>query len=217
MYHVELRQFPHNFCRFNLTEQELRDTVLLAWARGAWVDLGERKWNPEQATLTVLEGPQIPVAQLSMGRGWRSATSKGRNVTAALLAGARAEGAAAQAPASLGQSAGPAPTDADSSTLELAADSLGLEALSRLSQEPQPVALVWKLARERYPDRSAGDCLRLAELAVGSLARTGLVSLLRSGKGELDSISSTEGIAMALQDIGSWGAGPPGSLSMRKA
>ena len=27
MYHVELRQFPHNMCKFNLSERELLDTI----------------------------------------------------------------------------------------------------------------------------------------------------------------------------------------------
>src|ERR1700726_3156462 len=40
MYHVELRQFPHNCCRFNLTEQQLREAILDAWARGNWIELG---------------------------------------------------------------------------------------------------------------------------------------------------------------------------------
>ena len=57
MYHIELRQFPHNMCRFNLTEQELLATVTAPWAREQWIELGERKWSPHQAKLTVLEGP----------------------------------------------------------------------------------------------------------------------------------------------------------------
>ncbi|MGA7705183.1 MAG: hypothetical protein WB998_09845 [Solirubrobacteraceae bacterium] len=89
MYHVELRQFPHNFCHFNLTSQALRETVLDAWARGQWVEVGERRWNPLQATLTVIEGPQLSVSELSMGRGWRNASRQGTNVTADLLADAR--------------------------------------------------------------------------------------------------------------------------------
>jgi hypothetical protein len=72
MYHLELRQFPHNTCRFNLTEQELR-AVLGPWAREKFVEVGERKWSPHQAKLTILEGPRLEVQQLAMGRGWRAA------------------------------------------------------------------------------------------------------------------------------------------------
>ena len=86
VYHVELRQFPHNMCRFNVSAQELRAAVLEPWLRDRWVEFGERKWTPHQATLTVLEGPRIPVGQLTMGRGWRTAQRKGREVTEELLA-----------------------------------------------------------------------------------------------------------------------------------
>jgi hypothetical protein len=89
VYHLELRQFPHNFCHFNLTAQGLRETVLDAWARGEWVEVGERRWNPQQATLTVLEGPELPLDQLSMGRGWRNALRHGADVTADVLADAQ--------------------------------------------------------------------------------------------------------------------------------
>ncbi len=102
MYHLELRQFPHNFCHFNLTAQALRETVLDAWARGDWVEVGERQWNPQQANLTVIEGPELPVEQLSMGRGWRNALRQGTDVTADLLTSARARlGIADTAPANV--------------------------------------------------------------------------------------------------------------------
>ncbi|MGA9285845.1 MAG: hypothetical protein WBV85_10430 [Solirubrobacteraceae bacterium] len=116
MYHLELRQFPHNFCHFNLTEQALRETVLDAWARGESVEVGERLWNPQQANLIVIEGPELPVDQLSMGRGWRNALRQGTDVTAELLAGARARlGLVDTAPADVpGQAKEPAPGTARS-------------------------------------------------------------------------------------------------------
>jgi len=89
VYHIELRQFPHNFSHFNLTAQALQETVLDAWARDQWVEVGERRWNPHQATLTVIEGPELPLEQLSMGRGWRNALRQGTDVTSDVLAEAR--------------------------------------------------------------------------------------------------------------------------------
>jgi hypothetical protein len=59
VFHVELRQFPHNMCRFNLSERELLDTVVEAWARGEWIEFGERKWNPHQARLTAERRPEL--------------------------------------------------------------------------------------------------------------------------------------------------------------
>jgi hypothetical protein len=84
MYHLELRQFPHNLCRFNLTEQQLR-AVVEPWAAEKVVDIGERKWSPHQAKLTILEGPQLAVAELSMGRGWRAAQRQSTNVTERIM------------------------------------------------------------------------------------------------------------------------------------
>jgi len=115
MYHVELRQFPHNLCRFNLDEHELR-AIAERWAREQWVALGDRKWDPHQARLTILEGPEIAPDQLTMGRGWRAAERSGEDVTGRVLAAARAR--LAGAPAAAGAppaGAGAAPLAADPS------------------------------------------------------------------------------------------------------
>ncbi|MFZ1156054.1 MAG: hypothetical protein WAN93_14245 [Solirubrobacteraceae bacterium] len=238
MYHVELRQFPHNFCRFNLTEQELQAMVLDAWAQGEWIELGERQWNPHQAHLKVLEGPQLPVEQLSMGRGWRNAARQGQDVTERLLATARA---ASKATAGAGAGTASASsvagaeeslasiarsTDSDPSThadapldLRLAADSLGLEALARLGEQPEPLAIVWQLARERYPKRSASDCLKLAEYAVRSLAESRLaVVLVVRDTDDVESCTPGEQVERALHGIVSWSnTGGSSSALIRKA
>ncbi len=85
VYHMELRHFPRNLCRFNLSGEELQTTVLEPWAADRPFELGELRWDPRQARLTVLEGPRIPPEQLSMGRGWRTAQRQSRDVTAQLL------------------------------------------------------------------------------------------------------------------------------------
>src|SRR3989440_6236397 len=98
MYHLELRQFPHNLCRFNLTDRDLR-ALLAPWVLERPMELGERKWSPHQATLTVLEGPRLELQQLSMGRGWRAAQRQGEDVTARVIAAAgEALGAQAAGP-----------------------------------------------------------------------------------------------------------------------
>ena len=84
-----MRQFPHNMCRFNVSEREL-DAIVQPWAREQWVEFGERRWNVNQARLTILEGPRIPPEQLSMGRGWRAAQRLSKDVTESVLAAARA-------------------------------------------------------------------------------------------------------------------------------
>jgi hypothetical protein len=90
MFHVELRQFPHVACRFNLTEAELQ-VLVEPWLREQWIEFGERKWNPHQARMTVLEGPRLPVEELAIGRGWHNAQHQSADVTERVLV--RAPGA----------------------------------------------------------------------------------------------------------------------------
>src|SRR5271156_6240606 len=85
MYHVELRQFPHNFCHFNLSDAELA-AIVEPWRRGQPIEVGDRKWNPHQAKLRILEGPELDLQELSMGRGWRTAERRSREVTDRVLA-----------------------------------------------------------------------------------------------------------------------------------
>lgn len=148
MFHIELRQFPHNFCRFNLSEAELRAGVLGPWSRGEQVDAGERRWDPRQASLTVIEGPRLSMSELAMGRGWRNAIRAGEDVTERLLGADRASG-----PTML--------TSADSATTATVA--FGAELVALLGDEPLSLLRAWQLALERHPDRSPSECLALAE------------------------------------------------------
>ncbi|HEY5193669.1 MAG TPA: hypothetical protein VIJ39_07345 [Solirubrobacteraceae bacterium] len=235
MYHVELRQFPHNFCRFNLTERELREAILDSWAQGEWIDFGERKWNPHQAQLTVLEGPQLPLEQLSMGRGWRAAAREGRDVTEQLLAAVRADTDSSRAAdgrdrSSAGAEAGRNATDWKGTfdtaaagpagpDMRLLADSLSLEVLAKLSGEPAPLTIVWQLARERHPEWPASDSLKLAEHAVRSLTGSRLAVVLVGDHGaERVSCTQEEQIDAALREIDNWSnAASSASASIRRA
>src|ERR1700685_2045412 len=118
MYHVELRQFPHNHARFNLSDGDLV-ALIDPWVRERWVELGERKWIATQATITILEGPQLPVERISMGRGWRTEQREGQDVTERVLAAAKTAieqadqaPAPATAPAAAGGTASAAPAAA---------------------------------------------------------------------------------------------------------
>jgi 2-iminobutanoate/2-iminopropanoate deaminase len=90
VYHVELRHFPRNLCHFNMGAAELQSAILEPWAADRMFDLGDLRWDPRQARLTILEGPRIPPDQLTMGRGWSTAKRQGTDVTAQLLAAAGA-------------------------------------------------------------------------------------------------------------------------------
>jgi hypothetical protein len=237
MYHVEMRQFPHNFCRFNLTERELRETILDAWAHGEWIELGERKWSPHQANLTVLEGPQLPLEQLSMGRGWRNAGRQGQDVTERMLAiartatgapgGALAGAVAASGAVDIGEQSPREAGDFTSNAvgvdsaidLRLAADSLGLEVLAKLGEEPVPLTTVWRLARERYPEKPASDCLKLAEYAIRSLFEARLAVLLIANEtGAYGPCAPGEQIERVFHAIDSWSSvGDSMSVLIRRA
>jgi DNA-binding helix-hairpin-helix protein with protein kinase domain len=156
MYHIELRQFPHNHCRFNLTEQELR--ILLApWVRERPLELGERKWSPHQARLTILEGPRLPIERLSMGRGWRAAERQGEDVTKQALALAAEAVTGAAVGASMASSAS-----------SPAADPLvmGVQLASLLGDDPVRLLEAWRQAATAAPELSPSEALALAEEAV---------------------------------------------------
>lgn len=188
MFHVELRRFPHNFCRFNLSEPELRALVLDAWRRGQPVELGERRWSPHEATLTVLEGPELPVQDLALGRGWRNAQRRSRDVTAEVLRAAPAgdlAGAAGPVDGSAavgasgpvagggvvgapghateaGVAGAPGPVDA-AGPAHAATDTLAADLVSLLGDDAEPLLRAWQLALQRHPDKSPSECLALAE------------------------------------------------------
>jgi hypothetical protein len=164
MYHVELRQFPHNLCRFNLTEQDLR-ALLAPWVLEKPLELGERKWSPHQAKLTVLEGPRLELQQLSMGRGWRAAQRAGEDVTARVIAAAEARGAAPAAePAQAAEQTASAPlADVPQLADPLA---LGVQLASLLGGDPARLLAAWRQASAENPGLSPSETLALAEEAL---------------------------------------------------
>jgi hypothetical protein len=225
VYHVELRQFPHNLCRFNLTEEELRLTVLEPWARDQWIEMGERKWSPQQAKITVLKGPELAVNQLTMGRGWRAAQRQSEDVTDGLLAAVRQSagvsgpapsiapskrgggfawrGPAADVPPPSGSSVS-AVNDHQARGSDSAADSLGLELLSLMGGEPIAPWRAWELASLRYPASAASECLAMAERAIGSLLRSRLVALFVLDSEGAEQQRDAEGARETLREIESW-------------
>lgn len=102
MYHVELREFPHNSHAYNVDAERLRRTLLDPFIRGEIFQFGGREWVPQRTRITILEGEQLPLHMLSMGRGWNNARRKGKDVTAEVFAaagGTPATGVNAPAPA----------------------------------------------------------------------------------------------------------------------
>jgi hypothetical protein len=154
MFHIELRQFPHNMCHFNMTERELFDTIVDGWAREQWIEMGDRKWNPHQSKLIVLEGPQIPVEQLSMGRGWPTAQRQGEDVTERVIAQAK-------------QATQPEVTP--QVALATAPGGVSGQLQAMLGDDPEALLAAWRLATERRRELAPSEALALAEETLRSL------------------------------------------------
>lgn len=164
MYHIELRQFPHNFCHFNLSEGELA-ALLAPWAAGQVVEVGDRKWNPQQAKITVLEGPELELQELSMGRGWRTAERRSQDVTDRVLAAAPAPvPPQAMAPPSAPVSAPPA----GSGLADPLAALVQIGAL--LGPEAPRLLEAWRVAAAADPSLSPSGALAAAEASLRGAA-----------------------------------------------
>jgi hypothetical protein len=217
VYHLELRRFPRQAWSFNLTEQDLR-AVVEPFARGEVVEVGDQKWNPHVAKLRILEGPRLPVQQLSMGRGWRNAERQGEDVTERVLAAAKAlDGSSTVAPAE-------PPAGAPSSELDVQVDSLGLGILSLLDP-PAPLWRAWRLAQARFPERSASEALVAAELAVRSLLDKRLIALTQAATDAPDGANEgreatlevpEERLEPLLRAVESWAATGESDVRMRR-
>src|SRR5271165_1168774 len=106
-YHIELRDFPRSYTRFNLTGQEI-GVVAMTWVQDQVLTTDDEKWKPADTTLVIVEGPEIPIGQLTMGRGWTIALREGEEVTERILTEARDALRQAQAAPGNGQTAAPA-------------------------------------------------------------------------------------------------------------
>jgi hypothetical protein len=159
MYHLELRQFPHNFNHFNVDDEGLR-AVVEPWVREQAIELGERKWSPHQAKLRILKGPHLPIEELSMGRGWRTAERESEDVTERVLAAARdAVQVAAHASAQGGLTdAGPLPDPL----------ALGVQIAALLGADPVGLLDAWRAAAASSPGLAPSESLALAEHAVSA-------------------------------------------------
>jgi hypothetical protein len=172
VYHVELRQFPHNLCRFNLSGAQVR-AIVEPWVRDPFVEFEERKWTPHDAKLTILEGPQIPLGQLTMGRGWRAAERQSEDVTDTVLAAARQAVAAAVGAAGAAVGIAPAgaagtPATAAAAGVAAAGDAfaLGVQMAALLGPDPMRVLDAWRAAAAASPELAPSEALARAEQAI---------------------------------------------------
>lgn len=80
-FHVEISGGLNHARAFNLDLEGLRKKILEPWLTGRSVELGERKWDPRESALRILEGPHLETTDLSFGQGWSNAERSGEDVT----------------------------------------------------------------------------------------------------------------------------------------
>jgi hypothetical protein len=180
VYHIELREFPHNTHAYNLDVARLQATVLDPWIAEKVFELGGREWIPQRTTLTILEGPELPLNRLSMGRGWNAALKASKNVTEELVRAAKdgIGGVAIARP-----NAGRAPD-------------IERDILSRCAVGPLSLPAVWDRAEPVAPSAAAGERLVLAEAALRHLLAEGHVTLCRGEENDAPALPSDEADAV---------------------
>jgi hypothetical protein len=84
-FHIEVRTPLRHARSFNLTEEELRRTVVDPWLNNRPIELGDRAWKPDEAELKILEGPELSNPEMSFGQGWSNAERRGEWVTRQII------------------------------------------------------------------------------------------------------------------------------------
>jgi hypothetical protein len=177
-YHLELRKFPKTLSRFNQSGQQI-GAIVLPWIQERILDIDGEKWAPYESTITIIEGPEIPVDRLSMGRGWRTAQREGTDVTDRILGEARqalgdgsATAADAQTPPSVPapspQEPGPAedyPSAAPAAHDPADSDQLavGVQLGGLLGGDPVGLLAAWREVAGRSSGLAPSESLALAE------------------------------------------------------
>ncbi len=80
-FHVEIAGGMNHARAFNLSADELAESVIGPWLVGHPIRLGDRDWNPRKSTLRILEGPHLDTPDLSFGQGWANAERSSEDVT----------------------------------------------------------------------------------------------------------------------------------------
>jgi hypothetical protein len=190
MFHVELRQFPNMAREFNLEAEDLQARIVRPWLAGRTVELGERKWAPERARLTIYEGPRLRPDELGMGRGWANATRGGEDVTARLLEQPRT-----------------AATGRDPELVQLKQS-----ILDRCADRSIEIRETVELAGLLHAGVRASERLALAEQAVWELLHTGSLRLIRDGA-QVDA-GEWQPVLLAW---GTWSGGSAVSVSIARS
>ena len=86
VFHLELRQFPHVARAFNLSREQLDRRFARPWVSGTEIEYEDRTWAPGKSKLTILEGPELGLGDMGLGRGWAMVGKTSQEVTETVLA-----------------------------------------------------------------------------------------------------------------------------------
>lgn len=195
MYHVELREFPHNAHAFNLDASRLEATIVGPFVRGEVFNFGDYEWVPQRTALTILEGPELPLHQLGLGRGWARAQHSAKDVTDAILVSARERRPPDSAP--------------------MRSRGIERQILEHCAVTPVHLNQIWLLAETAEPEASAGELLVLAERSLGQLLSEGLVEVCRGEGPDAPALSSDE-VKALLRAAGAWSGTQAGAIFVRR-
>ena len=197
LYHVELRQFPHDTHVYNVDAERLQRELIGPWVRGEIFAFGEQEWIPNRSNISILEGPHLPLGQLGLGKGWSNASRVSEDVTEKVLYAGRATLSVPGPPST------PSPVLVREIRLGCAA-------------EPVSLRTVWRLAGSATSRGSAGEGLVLAERAVSELLRQGSVELCRGGAADALPLTAEE-VERVLGAVEEWSSEAADAVFVRAA
>jgi hypothetical protein len=190
MFHVEMRMGMHVVREFNLDDRKLYVTFLEPLLSDREFSIEGHDYYPRHTRIVILEGPELPLDQLGMGRGWGNAERTATDVTESVLAKARAHlashspasatptGPAAASAAAQQRAQAPAPTPAPAVAVSVP-DALRERLIGRLSAGPVTLADIAAIAADLMPESPPEEQLAASRGAALELLSAGDAHLSR--------------------------------------
>jgi hypothetical protein len=171
MFHVEIRMGMSVAREFNLDDRGLYLTFLEPLLSDREFSFEGHDYFPRHTRIVVLEGPELPLDQLGMGRGWGNAERTGTDVTESVLAKARAHLAS--------HPAGTAPAHPAPAAPAAVEDALRERLIGRLSAGPVTLADIAAIAADLMPESPPEEQLAASRGAALELLSAGDAHLSR--------------------------------------
>jgi hypothetical protein len=166
MFHVEMRMGMNVVREFNLSDERLWLEFLAPLMADQEFVVEGHDFTPRHTRLTVYEGPELRLDQLSFGRGWQNAERTASDVTERVLARAR-------------QYTGQVRPDR---TLPAAADLVRERLIGRIAAGPISAQEILAITAELMPQATEDERLDVAQRAAWELLERDAAQLAPSGK-----------------------------------